>query len=106
MSVRLFGSLCVLCYVFALCYFVVPVLCACVVGFTCRSVWGVGRRVGWGRGLGEQEGGGLHVEALRVQVGVPVNRWFCVCIGFSGFGDQVDNKRLTRTCDWTFLSYR
>ena len=51
---------------------VMPVLCACIVMFHLPISVGSESPGQLGAGLGEQEGGGLHVEALRVR---------CVCSG-------------------------
>ena len=52
-------------------------------------MWEANHQVSWGRGLGEQEGGGLHVEAFCVLcVCDPVNRWL-VCELVTGYSDQV-----------------
>ena len=73
---------------------------------TCQSVWGANHQVSWGRGLGEQEGGGLHVEGM----GVAQVTGYCWC-GFwplvTGYSDQVSNIKVpTSTYDWTLLCHR
>ena len=61
-------SLCVMCWIvfrYPLCqlFYVHALECS-----SCQSVWGANHQVSWGRALGEQEGGGLHVEGTGLGV--------------------------------------
>ena len=70
-TLGLVRSWCVMCW-HRISLSVMPVLCACVVMFYLPISVGANCQVSWARGLGEQEGGGMHVEGFRVP---------CVCAG-------------------------
>ena len=74
----------------------------------CQPVWGANHQVSWGRGLGEQDGGGLHVEGTGLRVARVTGCCWCGFLPLvTGYSDQIcDIKVPASTYDWTLLCHR